>query len=153
MLVTLSLSTVVVSFAYMAYNYIFSSYNQYEKMNTEISEFTNCHVQLQKLMNISDYIEAKENQLIFHLKNKENINVQLTEKFIVFSAENTTIDTAKCTVINHIFSFGTENVTNGYIDKISIETEMNKTAYHLFFEKLYDAEKMVRLDSLNKFAK
>lgn len=153
MLVTLSLSTVVVSFAYMAYNYIFSSYTKYEKMNNEISEFTNCQRQIQKLMNTSDYMEVKEKQVVFYLKNNPQVKMELADSFIVFSNELTTIDSAACVVKANTCYLGINTVESGYINKLVIETELNKIPYQLRFEKLYDAEMMVRLDSLNTFAK
>ncbi|MDP2384958.1 MAG: prepilin-type N-terminal cleavage/methylation domain-containing protein [Bacteroidota bacterium] len=153
MLVTLSLSTLVVSFAYMAYNYIFSSYVQYEKMNAEVSEFTNCNRQFQKLVNNADQIEVKDRQVFFYLKNKETLKVQFNDNAIIFHTDLVAIDTTNCTVKSFKFFLGTEPVINGYIDKLTIETELNKIPYKLNFEKLYDAEKMIHLDSLNTFAK
>lgn len=160
MLVTLSLSTVVVSFAYMAYNYIFSSYIQYEKMNNEISEFTSCQRQIQKLVNTSDYMEVKpagpqggKKQVLFYLKDKPGIKLEFSDSFMVFSNELTSIDSASCVVKTHNCFLGTTVVESGFISRLVIGTEINKKPYNLSFEKLYDAEMMVRLDSLNKFVK
>jgi len=152
MLVTLSLSTVVVAFAYMAYNYMFLSYIQYEKMNGTVAEFTNCQSQLLKLSNNAEQIEVKDKLLVFHLKNKEKVNVELNEKYILFYNEVMTIDTAKCIVTSFNFTLGKNKISNGFIDNITIDTEFNKMPYKLNFEKWYDAEKMIHLDSLNNFA-
>ena len=151
MLVTLSLSTVVVAFGYMAYDHMFSSYRQYEKMNEEISEITNCQRQIQKLFNRAGLIDSKEKQLFFKSESTSVIDVTFSDQYIVFRSENLAIDTSKCIVKSVKSYFGDKEISNGYIDKTEVEIELNKIIYNLSFEKLYDSERMMLIDSLNTF--
>ena len=151
MLVTLSLSTVVVAFGYMAYDHMFSSYRQYEKMNEEISEITNCQRQIQKLFNRAELIDSKEKQLFFKSARASLIDVTFNDQCIVFRSENAAIDTSKCVVKSVKNYFGDKEISNGYIDKTEVEIELNKIIYNLSFEKLYDSERMMLIDSLNTF--
>ena len=151
MLVTLSLSTVVVAFAYMTYNYIFSTYVQFEKINASVAEFTSCQRQLLKLSNNAEKIEVKERSILFHLKNNELMYAEINPNYILFYSESRTIDTAQCLVSSFNFTLGTTKINNGYIDGFSIYVEFNKVPYKLYYEKCYDSEKMILLDSLNKF--
>ena len=152
MLVTLSLSTVVVAFGYMAYNYMFSSFIQYEKMNAEISETVSCQRQMQKLFNRCESAKIKERTIIFQISNSEEVNIQFGEQHIVFYNKDFAVDTVKCLVKDVKGYLSQKEINAGYIDAAQIEIELNKTPYSIRFEKLYDSEKMMILDSLNTFA-
>ncbi len=151
MLVTLSLSTVVVAFGYMAYDHMFSSFRKYQKMNEEVSEITNCHRQIQKLFNRSELIDSKEKKLFFTNTNSPAIDITFNDHYILYQSDNNTIDTSKCFVKSVKSYFGGKEIINGYVDKTEVEIELNKIIYNLSFEKLYDSERMMMIDSLNIF--
>lgn len=151
MLVTMSLSAIAIVCAYMAYNSIFGSFINYQKMNAEIKEYTNLYRFTQSLTSRAHHLQLHENKIIFDENNTTIAELAVNGTDFLLQTNDGQTDTLSVNAVSAEAWFGKNKVNeNGNVSKFLLQTEFNKQPFTLTFEKLYDAETLMRLDSIQK---
>src|ERR1035437_2592689 len=88
MLLVLALTSLIVTFSYMGFNSIFSSFVQHQKINKQISEYTDFCKELNNLFYKSQYVLKNENNIVFFEKDKETFRAEKTDKGLVIKFDN-----------------------------------------------------------------
>jgi prepilin-type N-terminal cleavage/methylation domain-containing protein len=149
LLVTMSLSAVAIVCAYMAYNSIFGSFANYQKMNAELKEYTNLCRFTNTLVRNATYLYVKNNELSCINKDSYTTKLLLNQKDVIILSPEGAPDTLSVNLTSTTYSFsGKEVKSEGNISTFILNMELNKQPFSLTFEKVYDAETLMRLDSL-----
>jgi prepilin-type N-terminal cleavage/methylation domain-containing protein len=149
MLVTMSLSAVAIVCAYLAYNSIFGSFANYQKMNAELQEYTNLCRFTQSLLQNAEIMRVKDNELIFINKDGYTTKLELKAQDAIILPPESDPDTFSVHLGTAEYYFDEKKIENeGNVSRFILNMELNKQPFSLTFEKLYDAETLMRLDSL-----
>jgi prepilin-type N-terminal cleavage/methylation domain-containing protein len=149
MLVTMSLSAVAIVCAYLAYNSIFGSYANYQKMNTDLQEYTNLCRFTNNLLQNAEVLQVKDKELSFVNKNGYTTKLELGAQDVVIIPPDSDADTLSVHMVSADYYFADKKIENeGNVSKFILNMELNKQPFSLTFEKLYDSETLMRLDSL-----
>ena len=151
LLVTLTLTTLIVSLSYFTYNYLLSGYYKYSDINDKINQHCQLRTELDHLMYHSESIQRKGTAILFMLPNNKSVRMEVNENNIILQDEhNNTLDTLKLPISSARLYWNTDSLVpdGGPLQKIKLNIIFSNQPYTLIFEKPYDSEKFIQLDSL-----
>lgn len=151
MLITMSLSVIAIGIAYLSYNYIFSSFVNYQNNNTLIKQYTNLYRFTNSLVQNAKIMKKEERAVKLVSSDGSETKVVMLGTNVLLTPPESDADTFKVELQSADFYFGDQKIEqNGNITKFVLNAEFNKQPFIMSFEKVYDAETLMELDSLQK---
>jgi prepilin-type N-terminal cleavage/methylation domain-containing protein len=151
LLVTMALTSLLVSFAYMGFNYIDRLLKQYREQSHFINQLSELKTRLNLLSSLPGTI-TKENENTFVFKTDSSVShLKLKTEYVLLERFNRT-DTFLLKPTDTKTSFETMNHTewrNRLINQIEFDIYFQKQKFHLIFSKKYDAFTKLELEKEN----
>jgi type II secretory pathway component PulJ len=152
LMITLALTVLITGMAYFTYHMAGRSFSEYEKINKQVQTQCNLQALLGAMVHRCNVILKRRNGFEFIMNEQTNQKINISEKYILLTAGESTADTIHVPVESYQLCWESDSVipVNGPVQKIRLDVNFFGKRYPLIFEKLYDSEKLIALDSLNK---
>ncbi len=149
-MITLVLSIIIISVAYFSYNYLLRGFLKYRAINDKVSDHCRATNYLDNLMQRSDEVLKTREGLLFLKGGKEIKQIVFNEKCILFKTSQNEADTINLDLKRSAFFWKEDSMlkVKSPVQKITLEINFFGGFHRLIFEKPYDSENLIRLDSL-----
>lgn len=149
LLVGLTLTTLIVTMAYFSYNYLFSGFVKYRGINEHIATHCTAKNYLDYLVAHSEEIGLKRGDLLFKMGPEDTKKVHVTENYLLFETAIGSTDTVWVGVKAQTCYWKNDSLLkeSSPVQKIKLLLQFSGTEHSLIFDKVYDSETLIRLDS------
>lgn len=149
-MITLTLSVIIISMAYFSYNYLMQGFIKYRQINENIAAHCRATNYLDIMLQRSDEVCKTKEGLVFKKDGKEIKNLVFNETYLLFKNSAYENDTVKIELKKVTFLWKEDSVLTDRspVQKIQLEINFSGRQHRLIFEKMYDSEKLIKLDSL-----
>ena len=150
MLVTLTLTTLIVTMAYFAYSYLLQGFICYRRLNDRMSQHYTFKTYLERALMGSREIARTAGGLKFTAYDGSARALEIKEGYVLFLKDSQPVDTLKMEVSDGRFYWKADSVLpdKSPVQKIKLNIRFTGQSHTLIFEKPYDAETLIRLDSV-----
>ncbi|HWY38550.1 MAG TPA: prepilin-type N-terminal cleavage/methylation domain-containing protein [Bacteroidia bacterium] len=152
LMVTLTLTILIVAMSYFSYNYIFRGFLKYRDINENIEQHCRMQNYFNYLLQRSEKIIKKKDGIDFVMNETDSRKFTVAGNYLLFLNTVDNRDTLKLKITDLKLYWKGDSVLpdNGPVQKIKLNVDFSGKQHSLIFEKPYDSEKLIELDSLDK---
>jgi hypothetical protein len=155
MLVSSVLTLILISVAFYSYSYLVKNFVSYQAINENIGDQCRLQVYMEDLVQKANEVYRTKEGIAFAKKGDVTKDLILSDEYIVFKGNNGASDTLHVKLNRTSFKWNEDSMISAGspVQSIELEIEFSKKAYTLNFEKAYDSERSIVLDSIYKSLK
>lgn len=141
LLIGMIVSSIVITFGYMAYSLIYERFLDHKTVKMKMMETLQLNTTLANDLQKAEIISKEEDKLILVTKNGSQLQYEFDDDFIV-RKQNETVDTFKVAAKNIQQQFLFPESTM-FLQKFSFESEVLNEQEYFYFTKIYSSETLM----------
>ncbi|MGZ4041655.1 MAG: PilW family protein [Bacteroidia bacterium] len=149
LMVSLVISIVIITFSFFSFEYLMKGYRKYQDANTEVHSQVEARDYLRMTIDRSDEVYKSKDGVAFVQNGKVTRSLQTSEKGLIIIGADAP-DTVKVKISDFKVYWKKDSVLpdRSPVQRIKVVVDFFGKKENLIFEKIYDSEKLMRLDSL-----